>query len=134
MTEARAHVTVADDPSRSAFVALLDDGTVAGGAYYERRGATVVFTHTEVEPAFEGQGIGSRLAAGALTLVREAGDAVVPLCPFIRAHMAKHPEYDDLLTTRTDFGTRVADPAGHRAGHDAGPGAGPGAGAVGGGA
>ncbi|QAY64099.1 N-acetyltransferase [Xylanimonas allomyrinae] len=109
MTEAR-HVTVTDAPARSAFVATLDDGTLAGAAYYERRGGVVIFTHTEVDPAFEGQGVGSRLAADALGLVREAGDVVVPLCPFIRAFMAKHPEHDDLLQTRTDFGTRVAGP------------------------
>ena len=110
MAEVRPHVTVTDDPSRSAFVATLDDGTLAGGAYYHRLGETVIFTHTEVDPELEGQGIGSQLAAGALTLVRSAGDTVVPLCPFIRAYMAKHDEYDDLLKTFTDFGTRTAGP------------------------
>ena len=56
MTEVRPHVTVSDDPSRPAFVAVLDDGTVAGGAYDHRRGTVVTFTHTEVDPSFEGQG------------------------------------------------------------------------------
>jgi predicted GNAT family acetyltransferase len=111
MTEVRPHVGVTDDPSRPAFVATLDDGTVAGGAYYHRNGTVVTFTHTEVDPSFEGQGIGSRLAAGALALVREAGGTVVPLCPFIRAFMNKHPEYDDLLHRATDLGTRTAGPA-----------------------
>lgn len=111
MTEVRPHVSVTDDPSRPAFIATLDDGTVAGDAYYHRRGTVVTFTHTEVDPSFEGQGIGSRLAAGALALVREAGETVVPLCPFIRAYMAKHPEHDDLLHGPTDLGTRTAGPS-----------------------
>ncbi|ACZ29204.1 acetyltransferase-like protein [Xylanimonas cellulosilytica DSM 15894] len=110
MAEVRPHVTVTDDPSGSVVVATLDDGTVAGRAFYDRRGTTVTFTHTEVDPAFGGQGIGSQLAAGALGLVRQAGGTVVPLCPFIRAYMAKHPEHDDLLRTATDFGTRTAGP------------------------
>jgi predicted GNAT family acetyltransferase len=110
MTETRPHVTVTDDAARQVFVATLDDGTVAGGAYYERHAGVVIFTHTEVDPAFEGQGIGSQLAAGALGLVRDAGAKIVPLCPFIRAYVGKHPEYDDLLKTYTDFGTRVGGP------------------------
>ncbi|MCL1871722.1 MAG: N-acetyltransferase [Promicromonosporaceae bacterium] len=110
MAEARPHVTVTDDPSQSAFLATLDDGTVAGFAEYTRHPDAVVFTHTEVAPAYDGQGIGGQLAAGALALVRESGDLVVPLCPFIRGYMARHPEYDALLRTRTDFGTRVAGP------------------------
>ncbi len=110
MTEVRPHVTVSDDPSRPAFVAVLDDGTVAGGAYYHRRGTVVTFTHTEVDPSFEGQGIGSRIAAEALAQIRADGETVVPLCPFIRAYMAKHPEHDDLLAGPTDLGTRTAGP------------------------
>ena len=106
MSQTRPHVTVTDAPDRPAFVATLDDGTEAGGAYYQRQAGAIVFTHTEVDPAFEGQGIGSQLAAGALGLVRDAGAKVVPLCPFIRAYMGKHPEYDDLLKTpRTDPNT-----------------------------
>jgi uncharacterized protein len=94
--DTRPHVTVLDDPERQVFLAVLDDGTEAGGAYYRRRNGVVTFTHTEIDPAFEGQGIGSQLAAGALTMVRDAGQRFVPLCPFIRAYVERHPEYDDL--------------------------------------
>jgi len=116
MSDTRLHVTVTDDPGRHVFVARLDDGTEAGGAYYQRHAGVVIFTHTEVDPAFEGKGIGSQLAAGALGLVRDAGATTVPLCPFIRAYMGKHPEYDDLLQAYTDFGTRAAGPGGPAAG------------------
>ncbi|HWV78594.1 MAG TPA: GNAT family N-acetyltransferase [Isoptericola sp.] len=94
-------VTVVDDRENQVFLARLDDGRRAGGAYYERRGdagsAVVVFTHTEVDPEFEGRGIGSQLAAGALDQVRAAGEKIVPLCPFIKAYVQRHPEYADLL-------------------------------------
>jgi predicted GNAT family acetyltransferase len=111
MTDTRPHVTVTDDPEREAFVATLDDGTEAGDAYYQRHAGVVIFTHTEVDPAFEGRGIGSQLAGGALDLVRRAGEKIVPLCPFIRAYVGKHPQYDDLLKTYTNFGDRVAGPS-----------------------
>ncbi|GAA0278831.1 GNAT family N-acetyltransferase [Actinomadura nitritigenes] len=73
------------------------DGGLAGFAEYERRGGAVVFTHTEVDPAFEGKGIGSALARGALDDVRAKGDPVVPLCPFIKKWIEKHPDYQDLV-------------------------------------
>lgn len=89
-------VTVTDVPERAVFVAVLGDGTEAGGAYYRRRDGVVTFTHTKVDPAFEGRGVGTRLAAGALALVRDAGERFVPLCPFIRAYVERHPEFADL--------------------------------------
>lgn len=96
MTDTRPHVTVKDDPQRQAFLALLDDGTEAGAAYYDRNHGVVTFTRTEVDPAFQGQGVGSRLAAGALGMVRDAAERFVWECPFIQAYVARHPEYDDL--------------------------------------
>ncbi|MFC8599454.1 MULTISPECIES: GNAT family N-acetyltransferase [unclassified Isoptericola] len=94
---APTHVTVVEDPDQQVFLARLDDGRTAGGAYYELAEGAVVFTHTEVDPAFEGQGIGSQLAAGALAQVRAAGKKIVPLCPFIKAYVQRHPEHADLL-------------------------------------
>ncbi|WP_435738154.1 GNAT family N-acetyltransferase [Cellulosimicrobium sp. PMB13] len=81
------------------FEARTPDGVVAGFAEYVREPGRVVFTHTEVDPAFEGRGVGSALAAGALDQVRASGERVVPLCPFIKAYIARHPD-DQELTTR----------------------------------
>ncbi len=52
-----------------------------------------MFTHTEVEEAAEGHGVGSRLAHDALEHARATGQQVVALCPFVRAYLARHPEY-----------------------------------------
>ncbi|WP_069386048.1 GNAT family N-acetyltransferase [Cellulosimicrobium cellulans] len=79
------------------FEARLPDGTVAGFAEYVRQDGAVVFTHTEVDPAFEGQGVGSALVAGALDQVRESGQGVVALCPFVKAYVERHAEYQDLV-------------------------------------
>jgi uncharacterized protein len=76
------------------------DGHVAA-AYYRRGPDLITFTHTEVPKALGGRGIGSRLAAGALDLVRAEGLRVVAQCEFIAAFIAKNPQYSDLLTDRT---------------------------------
>lgn len=57
-----------------------------------------MFTHTEVDPAFEGRGIGGALARHALDAVRAAGTRrVLPICPFIKGWIGKHPDYVELL-------------------------------------
>lgn len=64
---------------------------------YRRDGHVVTMTHAEVPPALRGGGIGRSLVAGALALVRERGEKVVPQCPFIAHYMRRHPETHDLL-------------------------------------
>lgn len=56
--------------------------------------------HTEVPPEAEGRGVGSRLVKAALEHARGAGMKVVPLCPFAKAYMQRHRDYDDLLAPR----------------------------------
>lgn len=57
----------------------------------------IIFTHTEVPVALEGNGIGSRLAKAALEYAREQGLKVMPLCPYIASYIRRHPEYRPLL-------------------------------------
>jgi predicted GNAT family acetyltransferase len=45
-----------------------------------------------VRPEYEGKGVGSKLAGGALTLAKDRGLQVVAQCPFIAAYLKKHPE------------------------------------------
>jgi predicted GNAT family acetyltransferase len=52
--------------------------------------------HTEVPKELEGRGIGSALIRGVLDTARRQGLKVVPLCPFAKAYIEKHPEYADL--------------------------------------
>ncbi|GAA4673574.1 GNAT family N-acetyltransferase [Phytohabitans rumicis] len=73
------------------------DGEVAGVALYKRRGATISFTHTEIDSRFEGRGLGSVLVRGALDAARAEGAAVLPFCPFVRSYIERHPEYLDLV-------------------------------------
>ncbi|CAN5789675.1 GNAT family N-acetyltransferase [soil metagenome] len=69
------------------------DGEVVGYAEYRLMQGRVVFTHTVVEPAQEGKGIGSRLVATALDDALARNLRISPRCPFIRAYIEDHPEY-----------------------------------------
>ncbi|NDU73597.1 GNAT family N-acetyltransferase [Actinomadura sp. DSM 109109] len=87
---------ITDDPGQGRYEIRLD-GELAGFAEYERGEGAVVFLHTEIDPAFEGRGVGSALARGALDDVRSKGLSVVPLCPFIKKWIGRHPDYRDLV-------------------------------------
>ena len=96
-----AEVAVRDEPERSRYEATVD-GTLAGFAEYRDRDGVRIFTHTEVFDAFEGRGVGSALASGALDAVDAAGGRIVALCPFIAAYIGRHPEYDALVDEDLD--------------------------------
>ncbi len=66
-------VTVTDDPEDDRFEAVDESGVVAGFAAYQRSDGRIVFTHTVVDDAFEGQGVGSTLVRAALDAVRGEG-------------------------------------------------------------
>ena len=89
-------IQVVDNPAQRRYEALVD-GEVAGYVFYQQGEGELVLIHTEVEEAFEGQGVGSRLAAGTLDDVRARGLRIVPVCPFIKSYIERHPEYADIV-------------------------------------
>ncbi|WP_214103710.1 GNAT family N-acetyltransferase [Acrocarpospora catenulata] len=97
--------TVADNPAQSRYEIVVD-GEVAGFAQYRLRPGKIVFTHTEISGKYEGQGLGGRLAKGALDGARERGLPVAPLCPFIAGYIKRHPEYADLVAP--DYQNEIA--------------------------
>lgn len=90
-------VTVSDNPDRKRYEAHLD-GALAGFAEYQLTDELIVFTHTEVDQAHEGQGVGGALVRTALDEVGSEGTRkVLPVCPFVTAWIERHPGYADLV-------------------------------------
>ncbi len=88
---------IVDDPVGRRYEARLGKRVVGYAAYRLVDHDRLILYHTEIDAAFEGQGIGSRLAAGALDDVRRRGVRLTVRCPFIAAYLRRHREYDDLL-------------------------------------
>ena len=86
-------VHVAD---RSRFEIHLDGATI-GKAYYRDDQQKRTFTHTEVDPDFQGQGLASQLIKVALDTTVEQGLSIDPQCPAVAAYVQKHHDYDELL-------------------------------------
>lgn len=62
---------------------------------YNQNEKTLILSHTEVPIEFEGQGVGARLAKHTLEYAKENNLKVIPVCPFIKAYILRHPEYRD---------------------------------------
>ncbi len=88
---------VRDDPAAGRFEIDVD-GQV-GFLSYRRAGGKIFLDHTEVPEPFRGRGFANRLAHAALEPARSQGLMVVPVCPFVRAYIRKHPEYRSLVST-----------------------------------
>jgi uncharacterized protein len=80
---------VTDNQAGSRFE-LRADGQLAE-LMYRRNGKRLVLIHTEVPVELEGQGIGGRLVRAAIDRAERDGMTVVPLCPFARGWLQRHP-------------------------------------------
>jgi predicted GNAT family acetyltransferase len=86
---------VRDNPAGQRYELELEGGLAF--IDYRRRDHVVTLTHAEVPMALRGAGLGAALVRGALELVRERGEKVVPHCAFVALYMRRHPESHDLL-------------------------------------
>jgi uncharacterized protein len=89
-------IDVRDNRSELRFEALAG-GELLGQIRYRIEPGLVVLVHTDVAPAAEGRGVGSRLVERALADIRRRGLRVVPICPFVADYIRRHPEYADLV-------------------------------------
>lgn len=87
---------LSDRPERSRYEIELD-GTRVGLLDYRLEGERIALLHTEIDPAFEGGGLGTELVRFALDDARARGLAVLPKCPFVPHFIRTHPEYRELV-------------------------------------
>jgi predicted GNAT family acetyltransferase len=96
----RMSITVQANTEADRYEALDESGVVAGFVQYADSQRARLLFHTEVDDAFEGQGVGSTLAQQALDQALASGLEVRVSCPFIKVWIEKHPEYADKVTLR----------------------------------
>ena len=90
---------VVDNPADERYELWVGDEP-AGQIVYRLREDAVALIHTEVADVFEGHGLGGKLVAGALADIRGRGLRLIPICPFVRSYLERHPEQADLVAPR----------------------------------
>ncbi len=92
-------VEIADAPERERYEISLD-GEPAGFTVYRLRPGLIAFIHTEVDERFQGRGLADRLIRFALEDARARDLAVLPFCPFVKAFIERHREFEPLVPER----------------------------------
>ena len=65
---------------------------------YSRAGsARIIIDHTGVPDALRGMGVGQQLVEAAVKDARAEGFKIIPLCPFAKATLDKHTEWQDVV-------------------------------------
>lgn len=59
---------------------------------YRIRAGRLVLVHTEVPEALGGRGLGGELVKAAIARAAADGMTLVPLCPFARSWLERHPD------------------------------------------
>jgi len=95
-TAQRTDVTVIRNEDRRRYEAFAGGTALAGFVDYREAREPVVLIHTEVDPSFQGRGVGSALARAALDDMRDRGLQALVVCPFINSWVRRHPEYSDV--------------------------------------
>ena len=89
-------ISVLDDRQASRFE-LHVDGEVLGYLVYERAGDVVSFLEVTTDLSRAGEGLGLLLVRRALDAVAAGGLSVLPVCPFVRDFIQRHPVYLDMV-------------------------------------
>ncbi len=85
-----ATVVVTDNRDASRLEASVDSDIAE--LIYRLRAGRLVLIHTGVPPSLEGRGVGGKLVQAAIDWAERDGLVVVPLCPFARGWLKRHPD------------------------------------------
>ena len=84
--------------NKGAFVATENGTKKAGEMTYSKAGEEkIIIDHTEVNPEFNGKGVGKQMVLAAVEYARENGIKILPLCPFAKATFDKNKDIQDVL-------------------------------------
>ena len=85
-----------DGPTGGRYLVTID-GHTAEMTYSKACATRIIIDHTGVPDALRGKGAGQALVQRAVEDARAAGIKIIPLCPFAKAQIEKHPEWQDVL-------------------------------------
>jgi len=86
---------VTKNESERRFQIDMPDGSIAM-VEYQLNGNNIIYTHTEVPPQWEGNGVAGKLAHHVMEYAQAQGHKVQALCPYIKHYVQEHEEYQPI--------------------------------------
>ncbi|PWU02097.1 MAG: N-acetyltransferase [Bacteroidetes bacterium] len=65
---------------------------------YKLSGDKLFLIHTEVPKELEGKGAGTAIVLKALQYAKDHHYSIIPICPFVRAYLKRHPEWNEIVS------------------------------------
>lgn len=90
MTSSGEEITVVRNDSGRRYEIHVGDALAGFTVFRPDSRGRLIFPHTEVDPAFRGQGLAPRLVADAMADVAARGETVVPHCPVVSKYLHAH--------------------------------------------
>ena len=92
-------ITKEDDGLHGRYVARVEGIDAEAELTFTHRGPAVISAdHTGAPEALRGTGAASALVDQLIADARSSGFRIIPICPYVRARYAKHPEWQDVMT------------------------------------
>ena len=90
-------ITREDTPTGGRYVARLGNEPEAEMTFSKAGKKFLIIDHTGVPGELAGKGVGKALVEHMVKDAREQGVKIIPLCPFTKAMLVKHKEWQDIL-------------------------------------
>jgi uncharacterized protein len=90
-------ITREDKPTGGRYVARIESKPDAEMTFSKAGEKILIIDHTGVPDELGGMGVGKALVEHMVMDVRQRGLKVVPLCPFTKAMLQRHKEWQDIL-------------------------------------
>ncbi len=79
------------------FAVKDEDKIVAEMTYVWSGDDNFIIDHTEVNPTYQGKGLGKAMVEKAVEFARKNNVTILPLCPFARGVFTREQSYQDVL-------------------------------------
>lgn len=86
-----------EENAKGMFIMKIDDEVAANMTYSRIDANNIIVDHTAVAPSMKGKGVGTQIVQHLVDWARENNQKVLPLCPFAKAMIERHPEMQDIL-------------------------------------
>lgn len=91
-------ITFDHDEERQTFDAIVNDQH-AVLEYRSNKEGKIFINHTEVPESLQGRGVAGILVEHVFDYIRENNMRMIPVCPYVKSYLKKHPEHMDLVAS-----------------------------------